>query len=456
MKSWMAGMFCLALLPGTMVVAMGPADIEPLVQQRVLGDRSGACIAVARVDANVATAFACADPENGRVIDGQGRFEIGSISKALQGVLMARLAAQGKLDLDQTLAEALGANVPQLGDEPIRLHHLLTHTSGLPRLPAGMPMSDSANPYADLTPDALVELLERTELSVAPGERWAYSNFGAMLLSLAIVRQAGEDLDRLFERELFGPLGMDKTAIGGAVLAGHDANGRRVPAWDFDVNLAGVGGLRSSLDDMVRFMQAALGHGPEPVVTAIRDSFAELSADGGQAMAWGWVKLPLNGRQVLVHDGGTYGFSSFLVIDPERGLAAVVLSDTSLVDQGSLGDLALHLIDPELPLGQARLAPTRLEGVDLADYVGDYPLYAGDQQFMDDFVLRVFEDDQVLQVQGTGGGVEQPAFAVDPDGVDRFVHPGLGLELQFIRDESGRVTTLDFTQGGLSLEGRRR
>ncbi len=336
----------------TLGFGMDQAEFDNLVQQRVAGDPSGACIAVARVDDKVLTTVACADPDSPRDIDGQSRFEIGSVSKALQGVLVARLVAEGKLDLNQSLGEGLAMDVPQADDEPIRLVHLLTHTSGLPRLPAGMPMSDPANPYADVDPEALVDLLENVELPAAPGESWAYSNFGAMLLSLAIARQTGEDLDELFQRKLFGPLEMTRTAIGGPVLDGHNAMGQTVSPWDFHVNLAGVGGVRSSLDDLVVFMQAALGQGPQPVVSAIKQSFKPLAEQEPVSMAWGWVMLPVGERKVLAHDGGTYGFSSFLAIDAERGVAAVVLSDTTLMAQGSLGDLAMHLIDPEVPLGQ--------------------------------------------------------------------------------------------------------
>ena len=349
MKSWM---FWMLLGASTMGFAMDQAEFDHWVQQRLAGDRSGACIAVARVDDQVLTTFACAKPDNSRAIDGESRFEIGSVSKALQGVLMARLVAEGKLDLAQPLSEALAIDVPQSGEEPIRLVHLLTHTSGLPRLPVGMPMSNPANPYADVDPEALVKLLKKAELSDAPGERWESSNFGAMLLSLAIARQTGEDLDVLFERELFGPLDMSRTAIGGPVLNGHNAMGQTVSPWDFHVNLAGVGGVRSSLDDLVVFMQAALGQGPQTVVSAIETSFKVLAEQEPVSMAWGWVMLPVGERKVLAHDGGTYGFSSFLAIDAERGVAALVLSDTTLIAQGGLRDLALHLIDPDLALGQ--------------------------------------------------------------------------------------------------------
>lgn len=454
LTGWMLPLLCST----TVAFGMNDRALEDIVEQRVAGDRSGVCVAVARVDNEVATAFVCADPQRSRPIDGAARFEIGSLSKAVQGVLVARLVAKNTLDLDLPLAEVLDAAVPQYGDEPICLRHLLTHTSGLPRVPEGMPMGDPANPYADLTPDQVLAALADVELTAAPGEHWEYSNFGAMLLSLALARHTGEDLDVLLQRELLEPLAMNNTAIGGPVITGHDATGKAVPAWDFATNLAGVGGLRSSLDDLVRFMLAGLGRGPDEIVSAMARSFEELSRAGGQAMGWGWLRLPVNDQIVLAHDGGTYGFSAFMAIDPRRDAAAVVLSDTSMLNQGSLGDLALHLIDPAVPLGEPqppRVAQEPPVDLDLADYIGDYPLYDGDQQFMDNFVLVVFEKDHLLHVQGTGGGMEQPAFPVEPDGADRFFHPGLGLDLEFIRNDEGQVTRLDFQQGGLSLDGRR-
>ena len=451
------GLTLLLFLASSLAADMNDAELTALVEQRIDGDRSAACVAVARVGSTVARARVCADPDRARELEASARFEIGSVSKAFVGVLAARLVAQGLIDLDEPLADLLPEHVvvPALDDQPIRLRHLLAHTSGLPRLPANMPKGDPHNPYANLTPELLLESIGSLELEVPPGQRWEYSNFGAMLLSLALSQRAGVDLDELFERELFGPLSMTSIAIGGEVIAGHDIGGNPVRPWDFTTNLAGVGGLRATLDDMVIWLQAALGEGPETVVAALRQSFTEISAEGGVSMAWGWIRIPVNDRIVLVHDGGTAGFSSFMAIDPERGVASVVLSDTSLIDQGSLGDLAMHLIDPQLPLSKPRQPIAVAEGVDLADYTGSYPLFDGDTQFMGDFVLEVFAKDGGLHVQGVGGGMEQPSFAVDPDGADRFVHPGLGLELNFVRDGEGQVTLLDFHQGGMKLEGRR-
>jgi CubicO group peptidase (beta-lactamase class C family) len=440
-----------ALLTGTAAAS----DLHDTLEKRLAGDRSGVCVAAVQLAASEETAVYCANPDESRAIDAQSRFEIGSLTKALQGLLVARLAERGELSIDEPVAALLpdDARVPEHEDGPIRIRHLLTHTAGLPRLPTGFSLDDPANPYAGYTPEDLLSALAETELASAPGAQYAYSNFGAMLLSLALVEGTGTPLPELFEREVFEPLGMDTTSMDGETEQGHSARGKPVSNWDFHPDLGGVGAIRSTAANMRRWLDALRGDPEGPLADALARSREVLIETESRKLGYGWLHLPLNDRFVLAHDGGTGGFSSFAVVDPDNERASLVLMDTSMIDAGSLSDLAFHLVDDAYPLKEPRVATALPAGIDPQDYVGRYAIYQGDERLMGDFTLEVMIEDGQVLVQGSAGGQTQPEVGVDPDGRDRFVNPGLKLAIEFERDAEGSVTGLVMEQAGVPMRG---
>jgi len=90
-------------------------------------------------------------------------------------------------------------------------------------------------------------------------------------------------------------------------------------------------------------------------------------------MAMNWALLPVAGRQVLVHEGGTGGFSSFVSVDREAGRGVVILSDTAWSAVGNLGSLGGHLMDASLPLGKPRTVATPDQAL-LDGLEGEYQL----------------------------------------------------------------------------------
>lgn len=344
--------------------AMDQETLAGILDRRIRGDASGACLAAAVIqDGHVARAWRCADPGDAGRIGPEVAFEIGSVSKTMTGILLADLILRGEVSLDDPLADHLpvGSSVPEFAGEPIRLRHLVTHTSGLPRLPPRLQVADPRDPYAGLGPDALLASLEDVTLAQAPGERFVYSNFGAMLLSLLLSRKAGMDFEALLEQRLFRPLGMTHAHVarppaGVRLAAGHLPDGRPTPPWTFAPELSGVGGVRATLQDMVRYLQAQLDGPAGDTGAAIRLAQQPIATAAAQPMAMGWLLLPLGGRQVHAHDGGTGGFSSMLAFDRERRRAVVVLADTSLAGRGGVDDVAGHLLDSRIPLRQPRTA----------------------------------------------------------------------------------------------------
>ena len=430
--------------------AMTAEELQPKVEQRLHGDRTGACFAVAVIEAGgVVRARACAQAGKPLRIGADSAFEIGSVSKTMTAALLADLIGQGKGSLDDALSDWLpeGTPVPEFEGQPILLRHLVTHTSGLPALPPGVAFTDAANPYADLGADVLHAALARSQLTRAPGTGFEYSNFASMLLSDAVARRAGEGFEALLDQRLFTPLGMQGAYInhrpeGVRAASGHLPNGRQTPAWTFRDEAAGVGGVRATLEDMVRYVQGQLGAAPAPLAAALALSQQPVNPEARPAMAMNWMLAPLAGGTWRVHEGGTGGFSSFVAFDPAAGRGVVVLSDTALHSLGGLGSLGLHLADPARPLGgprKAAVAPPEL----LDALVGEYTVQGMKM------TLSRRQDALVIQAEG------QPEFEMGFDDAGDFYPLAFDALLKPQRAADGSQGFTWF-QGGAAIAAVRR
>lgn len=434
--------------PGNAVSA-SDADLASTVAQRLHGDRSGACMAVAVIDARVSRAFVCANRKQPSRIGADSAFEIGSISKTMTGTLLAEMINDGKASLDDPLAAWLpnGTQTPSFEGQPILLRHIVTHTSGLPALPPGVPMTDPADPYAAMTPDDLITSLTRVELDEPPGTTLSYSNFAMMLLSYGITQRTGTDLEALLDQHLFTPLQMDGAYIAKRpaevrAASGHRPGGEAVAPWTFPVDLAGVGGVHATLDDMIRYVQAQLQPGDTDLGKAIRLTHTQPDATNMPGQAITWFVAPLNGQLVYMHEGGTGGFSSLLAFDPKRRRGVIILADTALTSLGGLGNLGMHLLDPTVPIDKARAVATPAPEL-LKALQGEWELEGGLQ-------LELTHSKGALYIHPTG----QPVFEMGYDSNGDFYPLHFDALLQPQRQDDGSYRFV-WHQGGGAVAATR-
>ena len=432
--------------------AMTEAELARTVDRRLVGDRTGACFAVAVIERDAVTrSFRCADGADAPRIGPDSAFEIGSVSKTMTAALLAQLIADGRASLDDPLSAYLpeGTSVPMFEGAPILLRHVVTHTSGLPALPARMQVSNAADPYAGLTTDALLASLGDVTLSRAPGSRFEYSNFAAMLLSYAVARRAGQPLETLLRENLFAPLGMSGAYLAQRpehvrAAAGHLPGGVETAAWTFPDAVAGVGGVRATLDDMVRYVQAQLGDAEAadaaPVLAALQATQQPVSQQPPMAMHW--MIVPLAGRNVLMHEGGTGGFSSLVGFDPAQGRGVVVLSDTALTALGGLGGLGAHLLDPSMPVSPPRKVATPPAGL-VDGLVGSWKLATG-------LVVELERKGDGLTIHPAG----QPVFELGYDDAGDFYPKAFDALLSPSRASDGSYSFV-WHQGGGAIAATR-
>lgn len=281
-------------------------------------------------------------------------FEIGSITKVFTASLLADMVARGEVSLDDPVRKFLPpeVKVPSRSGKEITLAQLASHVSGLRRLPANLysATKDMANPYAKYRAEHLHEFLSKHELARDPGEKYEYSNLGAGVLGHALARRLGMTWEEAVLSRICRPIGMNDTALTltdaqkARLAPGHGADGKVTPNWDFDV-LAGCGALRSTADDLLRFLAANLeGKGSLAACHAPR-----FRAPDGDEVGLGWHRsnFPAVAHAVVWHNGATGGYHSFAGFVAERRAGVVVLVNMTLNDAVSadaIGMLALAMI----------------------------------------------------------------------------------------------------------------
>ncbi|SFC36807.1 serine hydrolase domain-containing protein [Streptomyces aidingensis] len=273
---------------------------------------------------------ACAGPAGRRT-----RFEAGSLTKTYTALLLAVLAAEGRVRLTDPLARHL-PGVPETSP-PVTLLHLATHTSGLPRLPPGLPRRAAplwfSNPYARFSAGDLERALARVRPRHRPGTRVHYSNFGVALLGRALAQVTGRPYEEALHRRVLGPLGLTGSDCSPdrPQITGH-WHGRPRPRWLIP-GLPAAGALRLTAADALRSLTLLLDPALAPGAV-LRTALAEVQRPrlvlprGGHQLCLVWNRRP-GPPPHLHHSGATRGCTAFLAFSPERGTGLAAFTNTS-------------------------------------------------------------------------------------------------------------------------------
>jgi D-alanyl-D-alanine-carboxypeptidase/D-alanyl-D-alanine-endopeptidase len=340
------------------------AEIRSILADRIERARQsvGMVVGIVEPAGNRVVAYGHLDQGDNRTLDSDTIFEMGSVTQVFTSALLADMVQRGEVALDDPVAKYLPerVKVPERAGRRITLQDLATHTSGLPRLPANLKPANPANPYADYTPERLYEFLSTYKLWRDVGTGFEYSNVGGALLGIALARRAGMDYDALLRSRVTEPLGMDSTRIALSpkmkvrLAVGHNAKLARVPNWDFQALAAGAG-LRSTANDQLVFLGAALGNSATPLAPALAAmvKVRRPTVLPGIEAALGWA---ITADGIVWANGSTAGYRSFIGYRPTAHVGVVVLSNT--FTELGLNDIGMHLLDARNPLANPPAART--------------------------------------------------------------------------------------------------
>jgi CubicO group peptidase (beta-lactamase class C family) len=390
--------------------------IHTFLQQRVEMEKRDIGIVVGIVDANGSSIISCGKMDNGtdQEVNGDTLFEIGSITKTFTALLLQDMIERGQMKLDDPVAKYLPASVkmPTRNGKEITLLQLATHTSGLPKMPDNFNPRRADNLAADYTVEKMYAFLSRYKLTRDPGTKWEYSNLGMALLGHVVALKAGTNYESLVVDRICRPLKMDSTRITltpelkSRFAQGHSASGYAVPSLDLGA-LVGAGALRSTANDLLKYVSANLGLTPSNLTPLMEKThvvhFSHVDPETDIGLAWFVTPNP-QGTTIIWHGGLTSGYFTFAGLDKTRRRGVVVLSNSwGAIDVDYLGNF---LLESEW-LSDRRPKETKISSQLYDSYVGQY-------QRPPDFALRMLKMRQFL--------LNAPKAAI-------YIPAGIGLAL---------------------------
>jgi len=267
------------------------------------------------------------------------RFPIASMTKSFTAALVLKLVDDGKLGLDQTLAELLpDFDVPYAGD--VTLRHLLQNRSGIPHY-IDIPGWFDNDVKRAFTDESFMDTLEQLELKFTPGRDYLYSNVNYYLLALVIDRYSGMDYETYLQTQILGPLGMtatgqlyrDADGIAADYLKNDDGTYEVIPV----VNPAlfrGTASMVSTADDLKAWGEAVIDG------EIYSDAAAAEAFNADTPMAWSVAELPVTDDRtvgVTYYNGRLIGYLSLIMLVPEEDGVIVILNNNTVGYENMIG-----------------------------------------------------------------------------------------------------------------------
>ncbi len=369
------------------------------------------------------------------VPDGDTVFEIGSITKTFTATLLAEMVGEKKLSLRDPAEKHLPrrGRPPRHGKRKINLLELATHTSGMPGMPDDHRW-DMNKLHPDYPAAKMYRQMRRRKLLCRPGKAFNYSNMGYGLLGHILELRSGQSYEELLKRHIFEPLGMASSAV--TLTPGLKRrfaqawcdDGFARPRSDVTGALAGAGGIRSTVNDLLVYLRAQRRRSGGGILAAMRLTHKP------RFQGWSCLGWQVSGRRPLAygHSGGTGGFRSFATFLPGRGASVVVLATTSsgwipeLVKNGIIASLTGG--KPSFPRARklVRMSPAKLR-----QYVGKYSMPVGSADATP--VVKLVRGRLMLKLW------RQWDMVLWPVGKDRLLVRADNRLLQFMRGKDGRV-----------------
>lgn len=376
------------------------------------------------------------------------KFRIGSITKQFTSMVVMLLREQGQIKLEDSMCVYV-APCPDAW-KPVTIHHLLTHTSGIPTY-TGIPAWREVN-MVPKTTDQIIAFVRDLPLQWAPGEKYAYNNSGYFLLGVIIEKITGKKYEQALQEMVLTPLGLSDTGYDwsrtilprrAAGYTGVGSARTNTPALDMQHPYA-AGSLYSTVEDLLKWDQALYRN------TLLPDAAKQLMwTPFKENYAYGWniaeaTATAFGGHRRVAHGGGINGFSAMIVRLPEPRMTVIVLSNN---DSASASTVARDIMAiyyghkyevPVVPV-VAKIDPKILD-----QYIGQYEMRPG-------AVLTISREGNSLMAQPPGGR----KLEILPSSETRFFVTTPAVTFTFVKGPDGKVTHVVVSQGGTETQAKK-
>lgn len=371
-------------------------------------------------------------------------FAIGSITKSFTAAAIMKLQEQGLLNVNDPISKYIDGN--KRGDD-ITIHHLLTHTAGLPR--DGLFLGKKEVPL-----DKNVNMINSySKLLFEPGEDWAYSNAGYQLLAAIIEKVSGKSYNDYIKDNIFVPLQMNNTwggtddSYANNQSIGYDITTKepvRLSIYNFS-SITGSGNIYSTVEDLYKY-ERAIQDRSLLSKESINTIFSPHYGDWSNGYGYGWEITERNGHKKITHGGniGGGGYVSTIVRYPEDDYILIFL--TNNLDYTALTTVTDTL--EAIIFGESYVLPEKAKDIQidsgtLKQYAGEYDLGGG--------VISVScKDDKLYATADDGNNYE-----LHPIGENKFYYEDHEcIQVEFASN-SDNATILKVQNASRYFEGKR-
>lgn len=294
-------------------------------------------------------------------------YEIGSITKTFTAILATVLEQKGIISLEKSIINFL----PEFQDSDfdkrkINLFHLLTHTSGISEFSVGvftsqmfslMTRGKSQIKEYGYDLDTFLKYTSNLKLRDEPGSTFRYSNIGFGLVGKILERITDKTYSDLVKIHICDIISMKDTGINileshkDKLSTGYSIKNKQADYWNIPA-IESAASLRSTTRDMMKFLKMNLEFGETTLSSASRQCqqtklnpkipytmkfFTKSVGISLSTFRLGWFVFPQDNGNILGHDGGTQGFSSFMAINPENHSGVIILTNRAMKPVHKLG-----------------------------------------------------------------------------------------------------------------------
>lgn len=372
-------------------------------------------------------------------------FQIGSVTKLFTALGIMQLAEKRKLSLKDSIQKYI-PTFPAKG-HTITIEHLLTHTSGIKDYMT-MNYSDPNVMRRDFKTLEVIDFFKNEPLEFVPGAKSSYSNSGTFLLGYIIEVVSGIPYGQYIDDNIFRPAGMINSYYGdNSKVIPNRASSYRVEEGIYkngDYRSMSVpyaaGALLSTIEDMFKWHQALFSNKLLGKDLLTKSVIAYKLNDGTQGdFGYGWFVnyVQVEGSPTLAHSGGISGFNSLIMYLPGEDVLVVVLSN---FQDAKVQEITTNIA--RLTIGKKLIDDIHIDNSVLDQYKGKYEMTAKTSRIA---LIRELEGKLIIEVvnewKAELSATTQTIFNV------KNVKPAATLE--FVKDNTGKVTKFLVKQGGL-------
>jgi len=369
-------------------------------------------------------------------------YGIGSITKSFVAIGIMQLVEAGEINLDDPVSKHIPFELGIPGD-PITIHHLLTHSPGIPSLATspvaisrglgldtGVPLGSAADFYR-LVNGAQDEIVAR------PGERFFYHNAAWRMLGAIIQETSGVPFHRYIKENVIDPLGMERTTLSLTAFeadpdhilphlkVGDEVEASRFPYPNPDNNLefsfiTAAGGIVSSVNEMTRYLNVQIEKGDTGNGRLASESSFEkmqqlhIYRPDGYYGTYGYgyglgITPDFFGHELIAHGGSIAVSTAYMAFIPDMKAGVVMMGNCSGMDYATIAESVLAILMGKDP---AEAIPALVIRERMKELMGSYEVYRGLER------LKVVSKGGLLYLEEKSRGTEKttltPLIPEDP------------------------------------------